>query len=290
MATRLLLVLVFLCATDFCRIANASNASDWHLQIQISPAAKSVGVHVFVYQIAVPYRLRIYGIGPYTLPPPFPAASDLREIARETSNGIVMNGGPNSGDPFSPAGLMLLAGRSTHPMSLRKKSGSNDYPLSVIVCQDKSGKLRLLKTADYDNTGADIKSDCFSGFQAGPLVVQNGQNGVRPRELALAPHRRTIIGIDAAGTLCAVFFTDPINLFAAAEFLRAPTTNTAKSLLIFDQAGRLVHAAAGLALVTAANLDGDDNSVAFVRGQRAIGNPLQAIPSAIAITPASAAN
>jgi hypothetical protein len=192
----------------------------------------------------------------------------------------VMNGGfyakgekSDTGDPASPAGLLLVNGRIISPMS---------FGQSAILCVDGAGKMKILRTADIRSVAKSIASLCADAVQSFPIVVRKGGNDVNPAELGRRAYARTILGFRRDGSPVAVFFRSPVHLYVAAEFLRAAPSR-ATSVQISGDAGKGVRVTGGLGLVDAVNLSGDTDSFAALNGRVLLGDAYRELPSAIVI-------
>jgi len=238
----------------------------------------------WVYSASQRYSATLYAIGPYHISDQtLPVVRQFADIKDRSAPTVVFNGGFSSDAVYNPAGLLLVAGRVANPFSF-EKTAKGDYRLSAILCQSQAGRLKLLKTADFATKNSDIATVCWSALQAGPMIVQDGRNVINPTELALRPYVRTVLGFDKHGRPRLVIFEKPINLYIAAEFLRAAPGKSGQA----DQAsvtgnGAALGSSSGLGLQDAINLNGDDASICEYRGTLIFGNPKHAIPSAIAI-------
>ena len=283
---RALALLLFLAATA---PAAADEPVSWTIAVDISvgPARAAYTAKAWVYSPGPNYRATLYAVGPYAVAAGLgTAVARFDEIIARDPAAAVFNGGFWDDGPFMPAGLLLIGGRATHPFSFQKTDG-HDYDLSAVVCLDGKGRLAPLQTQDFVSPTAQIKSQCSSALQAGPIVVQNGANAIRPSEISdnKAPALRTILGFDSSGTPYVVIFQTPVHLFVAAAFLQAPTASIGSARIANARSPGMLQVTSGLGLRNAVNLNGDTSATCYYKGQRIVGNSAQAMPSAFSLQP-----
>jgi hypothetical protein len=203
----------------------------------------------------------------------------------------IINGGFSAADPGTPAGLLLVDGSVISPLSFQRSIKGEHYQLSAVLCFDRQGKLSLTSTEQVASATASVTKNCTSALQAGPIVVNQGGNVIAPSEMRTSPSRRTIIGWDSSGNLTVALFESPVNLYAAAEFMRAPRGN-GQHFVVQPATSRGISqgntipvsgSGDGLGLVQAINLDGDQDSIAVLGGKVLTGDVYRKIPSAIVI-------
>jgi len=199
--------------------------------------------------------------------------NDIPELMGANRVGLVMNGGFYAADPASPTGLLMVNRQIISPLS---------YSLSATLCVDGGGRIRILKTAEVIPVARSITSMCEDGLQTFPIVVARGTNAIRPDELGRKPFARTVLGFRRDGSPVAVFFRNPVHLYAAAEFLRA-APGRGNVVQVGGVAGQSARASGGLGLVDVVNLSGDTDSFAAVNGRVVLGDPYRDLPSAIVI-------
>ena len=199
--------------------------------------------------------------------------NDIPELMAANKVGLVMNGGFYTTDPATPAGLLLIRGQIISPLS---------FTSSATLCVDRGGRMRILRTDDIKAVAKSIAQMCTDGLQAFPIVVAKGTNGIKPVELGRKPFVRTILGFRKDGSPVAVFFRNPVHLYAAAEFLRA-APGRGNVVQVSGVAGQNVRASGGLGLFEAVNLSGDADSFAALNGRVLLGDAYRELPSAIVI-------
>jgi hypothetical protein len=254
--------------------------------LKAAPQVQSYQISVNVRSAGVPYR---YNTGALVVA--FPPGSQLQiayiggkrefagtyagmsELVATSPRALVMNGGYYTNDPSSPAGLLLVNGRIFSPFN---------FSQSATLCVDRSGKLKILRTAEIQAAARSIAKMCSDGLQSYPIVVAGGRNDIRPTELVRPAYRRSLIGLRKDGSVVAVFFKSPVHLFVASEFMRSRQVG-ARNVQVAGEAGRAVSATGGLGLVDAVNLSGDTDSFAALYGKVLTGDPNRHLPSAIVI-------
>lgn len=197
----------------------------------------------------------------------------MPELIAANRSSLVMNGGYYTNDPSSPAGLLLVNGRIVSPFNFQQ---------SATLCVDQARKLRLLRTSDIQPAAKSIAKTCADGLQSYPIVVKGGRNDIKPTEVTRPRFRRSLIGLRGDGSVVAVFFRSPVNLFVASEFLRGGQSG-ARNVQIVGEAGRSLKSSSGLGLVDAVNLSGDTDSFLALNNKILIGDPNRQLPSAIVI-------
>lgn len=240
------------------------------VNVRSGSAAHRYAGAVLVFTYPPSYRMRIAYVGGKR---DFAGTyNDIPELMGAAGSALVMNGGFYTSDPSKPAGLVLVGGRMISPPNGQ----------SAILCVSDAGKLKILRTAAVKQRARDLPSICSDALQGYPIVVSDGQNGINAEELARSPYRRSVIGLRQDGSLVAAFFLTPINLYAAAEFLRAPVT-TDRLVQVTGVAGVSMHASGGIGLIDAVNLSGVDDLFASLNGYVVVGSSYHDLPSAIVI-------
>ena len=211
------------------------------------------------------------------------SARNLSELVRANRGSLVFNGGFSEDYSTQAAGLLIVSRRVLNPISL-KRASNGEYALSGILCQSSTNKLTVLRTADFAERAQSILSLCRSSLQAGPLVVENGLNGVGFGELASRePQLRTIVGVDGDGRTLLIVFTTPVHLHAAGAFLSAAKGSAGATTVVLRDTGGSLAASHGLGVVSALNLDGSTNSCVIFAGLVIAGTASRSMPSAIVV-------
>jgi uncharacterized protein YigE (DUF2233 family) len=188
-------------------------------------------------------------------------------------NSFVMNGGFYANDPSTPAGLLLIEGRTVAPFN-KNQSG--------VLCLRWDASFEILYSRTLVANGMNIGKLCRSALQSFPIVLFQGRNGINSGEFRRQKYVRSLIGTREDGTLVAAFFTEPIHLYAAAEFMRTRNPPGGAVQITGDlQQG--IRSSQGLGLSNVLNLGGDSDTFAALSGRVLAGSPYRQIASAIVI-------
>ena len=261
-------------------MAQVAQAGPTVTEISVQTSSQVYRTRAWVAPIG---RMRIYGLDPDDGSSGKAGAAfayDIAELGRANPRSTVSNGGFSAGHPSQPAGLLVVAGHVVSPLS-RSMYPNGRYRLSAILCQSQQQGISLLRTADIAASRQSLLSRCASAIQAGPMVVENGLNGIGAAELKARAYVRTMVGQDASGRAYLVVFTRPIHLYAAAEFLRAPRGRSGGQAAVITPTPSGLTASQGLGLSNVMNLDGDTSTAVVHRGQIVVGDPSLPRPSAV---------
>lgn len=170
---------------------------------------------------------------------PVRGGESLADLARDKKAAAVSNGG-YFGHRDEPVTLLISRGKV-----LREASGS--LPLSGVFTLDREGraKVRALKDLKPPYEGIDF------AVQNSPLLVREGAVQFREKKPVGRRHRRTALGVDAAGRAVLAVCDAGAGLGELAEVLSAP------------------EALGGFGLRSAVNLDGGPSSGLAVNHEKA---------------------
>lgn len=244
-----------------------------------------------VVSFGADYRAAIAYAGSQTTPKGRTRTAAQREVAAGARSGgipavvatnpgaLILNGGFYTDDPSRPAGLLMVGGRVISPFNFATYR-DGDSRLNVTLCVKGGGKLSFLNTAALKSRATEIGTLCTSAMQSHPRLLAGGRNQILASELRRPRYVRSTIGLRADGSAVAVFFTQPVHLFVAAEFMRAAPRAGAASAVTRVGNGPL-RVTNGLGLVEAANLDGDSSSVGVLGGRVLTGDLYRELPSVV---------
>ncbi len=277
--------------TIFSTVATARTSTlEWTIDVNVrgnDGIQHSYTTKAWVYSASQWYSGTIYAIGPYRVPDrSLPVVKQFDDIKSRQHPTVVFSGGFSKDVNYSPDGLLLVAGRVANPF-LFEKNSKGDFELSAVVCQSLPGQLSLKKTQDYVTAGSKILNACWSAFQSGPMVVEDGHNVINSAELQKPSYVRTILGFDKKNRPRVVIFEKPVHLFIAAEFLRGEpaAAPVGQATVSGDPRDPNFASKSGLGLREAVNLNGDAFAICEYWGKPKFrfGNSANLIPSAIAI-------